>query len=142
ISFDSQGNLWASSCITGLSMFNGTEWTHEINNIKAFVTSSVYFDELLWVASLQNGVHKLDNSVWTNYTVDDGLADNSVNVLVNDDYNALWIGTGNGLSRFIEGTFTNYSTDDGLISNTITALACDPSGNIWVANNGITKISF
>ena len=41
-------------------------------------------------------------------TVNDGLPDNSVNDLVEDDYGFIWIGTWNGLARFDGKYVTTY----------------------------------
>lgn len=53
------------------------------------------------------------------YTTENGLPDNSVKSIVEDDEGNLWIATSNGLSEFdpIKEEFSNYSTADGLISN-------------------------
>lgn len=41
-------------------------------------------------------------------TVNEGLPDNSVNDLVEDDYGFIWIGTWNGLARFDGKYVTTY----------------------------------
>jgi signal transduction histidine kinase/ligand-binding sensor domain-containing protein/DNA-binding response OmpR family regulator len=50
------------------------------------------------------------------YTVKDGLPDNSVNSIVEDENGNLWLGTGSGISFFDinEKTFTNFSSADGI----------------------------
>ena len=54
-----------------------------------------------------------------NFTEMDGLANNSVGRIFEDDAGRLWIGTSNGLSRFDHRTrtFKNYWVEDGLPDN-------------------------
>jgi len=50
------------------------------------------------------------------YNVKDGLPDNSVNSIIEDENGNLWLGTGSGISFFDESkkTFTNFTTADGI----------------------------
>lgn len=60
-------------------------------------------------------IYKIDAEI-NSYTVKDGLPDNSVNSIVEDDNGNLWLGTGSGISLFDVNneTFANYSTADGI----------------------------
>lgn len=53
------------------------------------------------------------------YTIEDGLADNSVHSILEDEDGNLWLGTGMGISYFDvkNKTFTNFTTEDGLYGN-------------------------
>jgi ligand-binding sensor domain-containing protein/signal transduction histidine kinase len=53
------------------------------------------------------------------YSIKDGLPDNSVESIIEDNIGNLWIGTGSGISHFNvqREIFTNYSLSDGLIGN-------------------------
>ncbi len=85
----------------------------------------------LWVGT-SNGLNKVtvkssdfkaDNSLLKAivkfYTIKDGLPDNSIKSIVEDDKGNLWLGTSNGLSQFNPETekFINYSLADGLMGN-------------------------
>lgn len=85
----------------------------------------------LWVGT-SNGLNKItinnsDFRVDANqlkakvkfYTIKDGLPDNSIKSIIEDDKGNLWLGTSNGLSQFNPETekFINYSTADGLMGN-------------------------
>ncbi|MCW8805338.1 MAG: response regulator [Ignavibacteriaceae bacterium] len=50
------------------------------------------------------------------YTVKDGLSDNSINNIIEDENGNLWLGTGSGISFFDvnKNTFTNFSSADGI----------------------------
>ncbi len=53
------------------------------------------------------------------YTTENGLPNNSVLKIIQDDFGFFWLTTFNGLSKFDmrESSFTNYYSDDGLQSN-------------------------
>jgi signal transduction histidine kinase/ligand-binding sensor domain-containing protein/DNA-binding response OmpR family regulator len=55
----------------------------------------------------------------TNFTIEHGLADNSVKSIVEDDNGNLWLGTGSGISFFDtdKNIFTNFSKTDGVIGS-------------------------
>jgi len=55
----------------------------------------------------------------TNYTNKDGLADNSIKSIAEDENGNLWLGTSSGITFFDlqKNTFTNYSNADGVIGN-------------------------
>lgn len=60
---------------------------------------------------------KNGGTAYKGYTMQDGLASNSVKGIVEDNNGMIWIATNNGLSRLNPktGVFTNYTVDDGLI---------------------------
>ncbi len=85
----------------------------------------------LWVGT-NNGLNKLVinnsksgfNSVLTDikitkFTNEDGLADNSIKSIAEDENGNLWLGTSSGISFYDlqKNTFTNYSSADGVIGN-------------------------
>ena len=53
----------------------------------------------------------------THYTIKDGLVDNSIKCLVEDDYGNLWLGTSSGITMFDTKNirFRNFSREDGII---------------------------
>ena len=92
-----------------------------VERITSFCMDS---EGVLWLGSDGFGIYKRminDDGSYTfqSFTTSDGLANNNVKGLVEDDYGNLWISTINGLSCFNQdnGTFTNYYEEDGLVSN-------------------------
>ncbi len=61
----------------------------------------------------------------TFYTIENGLADNSIKSIVEDDNGNLWLGTSSGISFFDlqKNTFTNYSSADGVVGNDFNFIA-------------------
>ena len=89
-----------------------------IDKVCCFCESS---DGVLWLGSNGYGLYKRvvrADGQWTFevLTTDDGLANNAVKGLVEDEQGRLWITTDNGLSVYDSHarTFINYSEHDGL----------------------------
>lgn len=77
-----------------------------------------------------------------NYTISDGLSQSSVTCIIQDEINALWIGTQDGLNRYDGRSFEVFVSDDtkGIESAYIKCSVKDAKGNIWFGtNNGLTK---
>jgi signal transduction histidine kinase/ligand-binding sensor domain-containing protein/AraC-like DNA-binding protein len=72
----------------------------------------------IWVGVYFNGLEVYDPGTgkWINYTQADGLPNDNIVGILEDDGGNLWLSTSNGLSRFDErkGTFRNYTHSDGL----------------------------
>lgn len=75
------------------------------------------------------------------YTVDDGLAGNEINAILQDSRGFLWIGTDSGLSRFDGSRFIGYDARQGLPSPYVTALLEDPSDGLLVGTTaGLARL--
>ena len=81
-----------------------------------------------------------DRLKFEHITVDDGLSQNSGNVLLQDDKGFLWIGTQDGLNRYDGYTFKIYkynpSDENSLSDNFVTSMIQDKSGAIWIGTRG------
>ncbi|MEP6748459.1 MAG: two-component regulator propeller domain-containing protein, partial [Bacteroidota bacterium] len=55
------------------------------------------------------GAQVFDENSFVRYTVKDGLCQNNITCLQQDEWGYLWVGTDNGLSRFDGNSFNNYS---------------------------------
>lgn len=70
------------------------------------------------------------------YTVDDGLAQNSIYDIIQDKQGFLWFATQDGLSRFDGHKFTNfqpvYNDTNSVSSNSTRCLLNDSRNKIWV----------
>ena len=64
----------------------------------------------MWFTTDKNGVYCYDGKTMKNYTIKDGLVNNSVMSILEDKQGNLWFGTrGFGLSRFDGKTFITFS---------------------------------
>lgn len=71
---------------------------------------------------------------------DDGLSQNDVNCIYQDDQGLMWFGTHDGLNRYDGYNFKVYRPESGnpksINSNLIYALTGDGKGNLWVGTSG------
>lgn len=67
------------------------------------------------------------------YTADNGLAQNYIYAIEQDDDGFLWIGTGNGISRFDGNHFKTFTTKNSLANNFVTCSFKDEN-NIWLGH--------
>jgi len=68
-----------------------------------------------------------------NYTINDGLSQSTVLTILQDDLNALWIGTQDGLNRFDGKSFEVFNSDEveGIQSEYILCSLKDKNGDLW-----------
>lgn len=84
---------------------------------------SIYEDSAnrLWIGTNGGGINRFDSETETfaHYTEQDGLPNNVVYGILEDDLGNLWLSTNRGLSKFDPEaeTFHNYDEKDGLQSN-------------------------
>ena len=81
------------------------------------------------------------NFSFTNYNNNNGLADNSVNTILQDSRGFLWFGTREGLSRFDGTAFKNYfagkNATSSLPGNSITSLSEYQPGQLLLTAGGV-----
>ena len=112
----------------------------------------VYIDaeNVIWLGTLGGGLNKLKYDLKESkqeikyFTVENGLANNVVYSILEDDHNNLWMGTNNGISKFNKKTetFRNYDYKDGLQSNefNVGAYFKGRDGYMYFGGiNGLTK---
>jgi ligand-binding sensor domain-containing protein len=133
---DSDKHIWLAT-LNGLCKYNRVEnnfitfrdstqpvqsqWTDK--NFSIFEDT----DKNLWIATRGNGLKKFDKKTetFTTYTTRDGLPNNVVYGIVEDNAGYLWMSTNWGISRFniSDETFLNFDVTDGLQSNEFNANA-------------------
>lgn len=127
---DSESRIWVGST-RGLFMLNPstgefTRYHHREGDpasLSADFVKSLYqsADGVIWVGTDGGGLNRFDPNVgaFQSYTVDDGLPNNVITGIVEDNDGNLWLSSQKGLSRFTRDTktFRNYTTGDGLVGN-------------------------
>jgi signal transduction histidine kinase/ligand-binding sensor domain-containing protein/AraC-like DNA-binding protein/ActR/RegA family two-component response regulator len=142
IEYDKENNLWVGT-ITGLYRILKNKEKAEVkgcevelyHNIKGDKTSirgdyviSIHCDKKgrIWFGTYGNGLNlfnppknKGEKGTFTSFTEADGLSNNVVYSILEDNSGNLWLSTDNGLSKFNPETktFKNYYKTDGLQSN-------------------------
>ena len=89
-------------------------------------------DKTIWIGTMGGGLNRLeyhpnpDSIKFKGITVNDGLPNNVIKGILEDDYGFLWISTNKGLTRYdvADNLFVNYDVSDGLQDNEFGELAC------------------
>ncbi|MCP5053213.1 MAG: response regulator [bacterium] len=135
---DRSGVLWVCTWGGGLNRFNRetgnfTRYEHDFDRSDSIAGDNVitvYEDRSgrFWVGTRGGGLNRFDreNNRWTLYSTREGLPNNIVYGILEDEEGNLWLSTNNGLSQFNpqRGTFTNYDSSDGLQSDEFSSGAC------------------
>ncbi|MDQ1090535.1 two-component regulator propeller domain-containing protein [Siphonobacter sp. SORGH_AS_1065] len=145
---DSKKNLWIATG-SGLNRVDATG-----KKITAFTkrnTLHLKSDDIncvaedakgrIWIGTYYGGFCLLnpDGKSVTTFTEKDGLANDNVLGILEDDQHYLWLSTENGLSRFNpeQRTFKTYTTSDGLPANEFSPRAYfkSPWGSLYFGTN-------
>lgn len=142
---DRSGNIWVGTA-DGLSRLSAKERNSENPKFDVFknlpgdknTLSHNYILALyesvagdLWIGTFGGGLSTYIPSSssakgsFVSFTLTDGLPNNVIKGILEDDYENLWLSTNQGLSRFNPATkkFKNYDVNDGLQSNEFQELA-------------------
>ena len=119
---DRSGNLWAGGSF-GLARVDKEKATYQY--FETFKPVRAILEDRkgrLWVGTEGLGIIQFDKEKWKmgrGFTDADGLCNNSVLNILEDDKGMLWLSTFHGLSMFDPETYTckNYYQEDGLQSN-------------------------
>ena len=149
---DQKGHLLIGTTGGGLNVFDKKTTTfkhylHDDNNPKSIAGSNVGricrdSDGIFWIATT-TGLSAFDSQKekFTNYTIADGLPNNYILGILEDDEKNLWISTNNGISCFDRknAKSKNYGITDGLQGNEFKEQAfCKSSSGAFYfgGNNG------
>jgi ligand-binding sensor domain-containing protein/signal transduction histidine kinase len=103
---------------------------------------------VLFVARGAWAISPVDSPIGTKYirtdfTVDDGLPDNTINVITQTDNGLLWIGTASGLASFDGRTFVTVRLriPGALSPGSVNSFVEGPNGDLWVGTDtGVVRI--
>jgi ligand-binding sensor domain-containing protein len=135
LAIDEGGNVWIGTRGAGLFYFDKQKETFtnfkndpkDSFSISHNVVASIHIDpasRTLWLGTA-SGLNRfqLDKKKFYSYTERDGLPNDVVYGILNDNQGHLWLSTNNGLVRFHpkENTFRSYDVTDGLQGNEFNA---------------------
>jgi ligand-binding sensor domain-containing protein/signal transduction histidine kinase len=96
----------------------------------------------LWIGT-SAGLSQLHDDAFTNYTVQQGLSNNTVTAIAQDTTGTLWLGTnGGGLNRMRHGSIRAYPRSSQGLPGTIYGMLEDASRQLWLSTKtGIYRVS-
>jgi len=122
-----------------LSVLVGGRESYNPNYVFSILTDA---DDVIWAGTWGAGVGRFADSVWTNYTVVDGLAGNIVYAIAQGPDGVYWFGTNNGLSRFDGRSWKNYGIEDGLFNLDVYTIVTTQDNDVWVGTrNGVVRLA-
>jgi len=139
---DSLGNLWVGTHIMGLNKFDREKESFTRCGFKSI--NAIYEDKQgnFWIGDYFTGLNLYDREkglVKATYGSKDGLLQNYILGILEDDLNNLWIATEIGLSKFNKQnvTFKNYTKEDGIPGMLTIRSSCfkDPDGKMYFNTN-------
>ncbi len=99
-------------------------------------------DKILWLIFSFSTLTVLAGVPAKNYTVRDGLVNNTVRCFYEHPNGELWIGTDGGISIYNGHSFRSLTVKDGLVGNFVWSLAGDSLGGVWLGsyNDGLSYL--
>lgn len=107
--------------------------------IRALYTIRIFF---LIAGFLLLNTARSQSYQFSKYSVEQGLPQQYIYSLNQDQNGFIWIGTGDGISKFDGNDFQNFTTQNGLAENFVTCSAQRQKNIIWLGHNkgGISRI--
>lgn len=93
-------------------------------------------NDIFWIGT-REGVSSFDGVEFTNYSGEDGLADNGVRAICEDRNGNIWFGhTGGGVTRFSGSEFEVLRGRSEFRGSDITSIQEDTLGHLWLTTYG------
>lgn len=140
---DYEDNLWIGTH-NGMYKYRGKGFTvyDRQNGLGGAFIYQIVRDKQdnLWVGTEANGVYKLSNGFFKNYSVKQGLLDNKVSAVVPMEDGSVWFGTDKGISILKNDRFEKIVPNANFPQEPpINTFYKDSKSNLWVAGkNGVT----
>lgn len=135
------GNIWIASDDSGLSCFNpSTMQFLDFNGREKLNKHNLHalcmVDKDLWIGTYGDGIQILNTQtgVIKNYSISNGLDENSIYSIFKDSQGQIWTGSMNGISQYDaqKQRFTSIKYLEALVIE----IAEDAKGNLWIATQG------
>jgi ligand-binding sensor domain-containing protein/signal transduction histidine kinase len=114
IAEDAEGNLWIGTESQGLNFLKAGKFISiqaAGNGLPGNDISCLYLDRdgVLWVGTSGHGLARFYKGKWTRYSTDTGLASNSIDYIIEDGADCLWIGSNAGLMRIQKQSLNDFA---------------------------------
>ena len=139
IAQDSDGYIWVATN-SGVSRFDGKNFVNYVrrDGLAENNCTTIFCDaeNRVWVGHQTAGISIIYPDSIQQISEGNGLANNEVHDVFQDDKGKIWIATFGGVSTFDGNTWINLTTDNGLASNNAQAISQDEQGRIWIGTFG------
>ncbi len=106
---DKKGNIWFTSW-EGVFRYDGRNVTKMTTDVSTARFFSILEDSKgnFWFGSIGSGVFRYDGKSFQNFTTTQGLVNNEILCIYEDNSGIIWFGANGGLSRYDGTSFRNY----------------------------------
>lgn len=153
---DKDGFIWIGTYSYGLNKFDKKTKTfkhyqreeNNLNSLPENIIPELYCDSdgNLWIGTYSSGLCKYDyeQDNFSIYTENDGLINNSIFGIVEDDNKNLWISGSKGISKFNrnDNSFTNFDYSFGVQKGDFNPSARCKTQNGWIYFGGINGVTY
>jgi ligand-binding sensor domain-containing protein len=139
---DRGGQLWMGFYNGGLARFRNGRFNHlsEADGVPPGFIRQLHLDHAgrLWIASTRGGLGRIDKPSearprFVVYTTAEGLSNNTILCLTEDQWGRIYACTGHGVDRLdpTTGRIRHYTSADGLARGELNVAGRDPQGALW-----------
>ncbi|MFQ5571664.1 MAG: two-component regulator propeller domain-containing protein [Rhodothermales bacterium] len=134
---DRTGMLWFGTD-NGVSRYDGSRFYALTNTgIQGEIwTLEEDRNGALWIGSAAEGVVRYEKGRFTQFTTDEGLADNTILKIHEDRNGFVWLGTNNGVTRYDGHEMASITKANDLNLGPVGALQDDWDGHLWIGTYG------
>jgi len=140
---DSGGKIWAGTS-SGLYYFEKEKFVlmktpHEKYDHVCYIMEDN--KKRIWYGS-HKGIGIIKGEKHTFLTTKNGLSNNKIREIYEDESGVFWIGTyGGGLNRYKDEVFYSYGNQNGLLNENVSCIIEDEFGYLWMSsNNGLYRV--
>ena len=135
------GNIWIASDDSGLSCFNpSTMQFLDFNGREKLNKHNLHalcmVDKDLWIGTYGDGIQILNiqTGAIKNYSISNGLDENSIYSIFKDSQGQIWTGSMNGICQY--DAQKQHFTPIKYLEALVIEIAEDAKGNLWIATQG------
>jgi ligand-binding sensor domain-containing protein/signal transduction histidine kinase len=135
IAEDHDGQIWVGTHL-GLRRYDAKFQKKEFP-FPWFSTKALLVDRhgAVWAGTSGGGLFRFSGETSTQFRKVDGLADDFVNALAEDEEGSLWVGTRAGLSQLSDVKIPTFGKGDGLTAEVNVAVSGSHTGGLWIATD-------
>ena len=82
------------------------------------------------------GAYHYDGNTTTRYSIANGLPDNNLYKVYQDDDGSMFFCTSSGITHLKDGVITNYNNENGLCTGVAISIVADAKNNLWIGTLG------
>lgn len=131
---DSRDRIWCGTYEQGLFVYEEGRFRNVPSQYDEEPIAMELFEDKqgrIWIRGFIQGAWMLDGDQFTEFSVENSLANDEVNVMFEDKYGSIWMGNPGGVSKFGKAIFEIYDMDHSLPDNHIVSVYMDSKETLW-----------